>query len=312
MTACGGTGGADRARTGTASRRPAARTNPRLRTRRIGTLPAPIELPSVVALHGGGALALGGLSSSDVSTDGIVRIGDSGAARTVGRLPSPLHDSAATAIAGRPYMLGGGDATPTAAILRLTRDGRSASAGRLPAAASDVAAATVGSTAYVIGGYTGTRPLRTLLAYTPGHPIRTAATLPRPLRYAAVAAVDGDILIAGGTSGGFARREVLRYRPGTNRVVPVARLSRPLTHAAGAVYAGRFYVIGGRGDTLDSASRAIWSIDPGTWTVRAAGRLPAAFSDLGVASGPRDVLLVGGRDARGGVSDQILRAEVAP
>lgn len=311
MTACGGgTQGAEQARTAAASARGAAQSaNPHLRIRRIGTLPAATQLPSVVALPNGRALVLGGLSAADVSTDGIVRIGNSGSARTVGHLPGPLHDSAAAAIAGQPYLFGGGDATPSATILRLTEDGRSANAGRLRAAASDVAAATIGSTAYVIGGYTGTIALRSVLAYSPGHPVRTVATLPRPLRYAAVAAVGQDILIAGGTSGTAARGEVLRYRPGTNRVVPVARLRYPLTHAAGAAYGGRFYVIGGRGDTLDSASPAIWSVDAATGKVRAAGRLPAAFSDLGAAGGPQGILLAGGRDAGGRVSDQILRAE---
>jgi Kelch motif protein len=304
---------ADQARTAAASGgRAAQTTNPRLRIRRIGKLPSPTQLPSVAGLPGGRALVLGGLNAADVSTDGIVRIGSSGSARMVGRLPAPLHDSAATEIAGRPYLLGGGDATSTAAVLRLTEDGGSANAGRLPVAASDIAAATIGSTAYVIGGYTGTTALRSVLAYTPGHRVRTVATLPRPLRYAAVAPVGRDILIAGGTSGTSAQRAVLRYRPGTSRVVPVARLRHPLTHAAGVAYRGRFYVIGGRGDTLGSPSAAIWSVDPAAGTVRAAGRLPAAFSDLGVASGPQGVLLVGGRDARGRVSDQILRAQAAP
>jgi hypothetical protein len=311
MTACGSTGGTDHARTTPSGRTTAKRSSSPLRVRRIGALPAPIQLPSVVALPGGRALVLGGLSSADVSMDGILRIGDSGAARMIGRLPSPLHDSAATAIAGQPYLFGGGDATPSAAILHLTEDGRSARAGQLPAAASDVAAATIGSTAYVIGGYTGVTPLRSILAYAPGRPVRTVATLPRPLRYTAVAAVGRDILIAGGTSGAAAQPEVLRYRPGTHRVVPIARLRHPLTHAAGAAYGGRFYVFGGRGDTFDSASRAIWSVDPATGTVRGAGRLPGAFSDIGVASGPRGILLVGGRDAGGRASDQILRAEAA-
>ena len=308
ITGCGGGQGAggDAASTGGA-----AHSSPVLRVRRIGSLPAPTQLPAVVGLPDGQALVLGGLSEADVSTDGIVRVDPSGSARSVGRLPSPLHDASATTVAGRPYLLGGGDATPSAGILRLTEGGGSANAGRLPVAASDVSAATIGSTAYVVGGYTGTSALRSIVAFSPGHPARVVATLPRPLRYASVAAVGRDVLIAGGTSGTSARREVLRFRPGVNRVVTIGRLPHPLTHAAGAAFGGRFYVIGGRGGLLDSQSRAIWAVDPVTGKVRAAGRLPTALSDLGAASGPRGIVLVGGRDAAGRVSDQIMRAAAA-
>jgi hypothetical protein len=55
--------------------------------RRIGRLPAPVQLPSVVAAPRGGVLVVGGLSAADTSTDAIVLVGRSGSARTVGRLP---------------------------------------------------------------------------------------------------------------------------------------------------------------------------------------------------------------------------------
>ena len=75
-----------------------------------------------------------------------------------------------------------------------------------------------------MGGYTGTTPLRSIVAYTPGRSPRVVAELPRPLRYAAVAAVGGRVLIAGGTSGTAARREILRFDPRTGAVARIGRL----------------------------------------------------------------------------------------
>ena len=110
----------------------------------------------------------------------------------------------------------------------------SAALGRLPVGASDVAAASIGSRAYIVGGYTVTTPLRSILGFVPGQPLRRVARPPRPLRYAPVGAVAGALYIAGGTSGTAAQRAVFRFDPRTGRVTQVGELPRPLTHAAGA------------------------------------------------------------------------------
>ena len=309
MASCGGSGGADQTQSDPqTSRRASPRTTGDVELRRIGRLPEPAQLPSVAMLANNRALALGGLGSTDTSTDGIVSIGPSGAARAVGRLPAPLHDSAAASIAGRAYLFGGGDAAPSDRILRVAANGQATSVGRLPVAASDVAAATVGSTAYVVGGYTGTTALRSVLAFSPGRPVRQVATLPVPLRYAAVSAVGRSLLIAGGTSGSTAQRAILRYRPGATGVTRIGRLPQPLTHAAGVSMGGRFYVVGGRGDQADSASAAIWSVDPATGHVRKAGRLPSALSDVAAVGESDSFLVIAGRDRAGAVHAEILRA----
>ncbi len=304
MTSCGGDKSSPRTVSGSNHRTRAATA--RLAFHMAGRLPAPVQLPSTVAMPGGEALAIGGLDAQDTSTDRIVLVGPSGAARTVGRLPAPLHDSAAASIGGRAYLFGGGDLASSADVLRISNNGHASSAGELPSAASDVAAATSGSTAYIVGGYTGTAPLRSLLAFSPGHRARPAAMLPRPLRYAAVAAVGPFVLIAGGTSGTAAQRAILRFDTRTRRVTTLANLPHSLTHAAGASLGGRFYVIGGRGEAVDSATAAIWSVDPSTGSVEPAGRLPVALSDLGAASEPDRIFVMGGRDSGGRVHDQIL------
>jgi YncE-like protein/Kelch motif protein len=312
LAACGGAGNGGMP--ASRSARPAdPRTSPpKLGVRRIGRLPAPLQLPAATSLPGGQTLVLGGLSASDTSSDGIALVASSGSARAVGRLPSPVHDAAAASVGGQAYLFGGGDAAPSSAILRVGKDGGTAGAGRLPAGASDLAAATIGNRTYVVGGYTGTAPLRSIVAFTPGRPARVVASLGRPLRYASVAAVGNTLLIAGGTSGTAAQRAILRFDPRTGRVTRIGSLERPLTHAAGVALGGRFYLIGGRGPALDSASDAIWSVDPASGRVSRAGRLPAALSDVAAVSDPSGILLIGGRDAGGHARDEVLRAEIRP
>ena len=52
-------------------------------------------------------MLLGGLTAADVSSDEIVTATRAGSQR-VGRIPTPLHDSAAVKIGNRAYLFGGG------------------------------------------------------------------------------------------------------------------------------------------------------------------------------------------------------------
>jgi len=159
----------------------------------------------------------------------------------------------------------------------------------------------------VIGGYTGTAPLRSIVAFRPGQRPRMVARLPQPLRYAAAARVGSSVLVAGGTSGTTATDAILRFDPATHRVRRIGRLPAPLTHAAGVGLGRRFYVVGGRGDDPTSQRRTIYAVDPASGRVRRAGRLPVALSDLGAASYGDQALVLGGRDAHGRARDQIYR-----
>ncbi|MDX6732202.1 MAG: hypothetical protein QOC54_2150 [Baekduia sp.] len=271
-----------------------------------GTLPAPVQLPAVVATGGGTVLALGGLSSADASVSDVVRLAP-GTPRVVGHLPVAAHDLGVAALQSKAYAFGGGTASgPIDTVTTVTPSGAAHVSGHLPVAMSDTSAATIGDTAYVIGGYTTTTPLRSVLAIRPGHATRDVATLPHPLRYAAVAAIGGRLLIAGGTDGSNARREVLSVDPVAHRVKVIAHLSAALGHAAGAVLGGQFLILGGRGDGLTSQRATIWAVDPGTGRLRRAGRLPVALSDLGAVTASSDgVLVAGGRDATGRVYDEL-------
>ena len=90
----------------------------------------------------------------------------------------------------------------------------------------------------------------------------------------------------------------------------LGRLPAPLAHAAGAALGNTFYVLGGRDDSLSGQKRAIWAIDPasGRGAGRAASRQRCRTSSA-VAVGGR-IVVVGGRDAGGGVHDEVL--ELAP
>jgi hypothetical protein len=103
---------------------------------------------------------------------------------------------------------------------------------------------------------------------------------------------------------------VLSIDPARHRVRVIGHLPHPLAHAAGAALGATFYVLGGRGDALDSQRAAIWAIDARTGRVRRAGRLPSALSDAGAIAAGRRILVAGGRDARGGVHRELW--ELAP
>jgi hypothetical protein len=169
----------------------------------------------------------------------------------------------------------------------------------------------VGDTAYVIGGYTGTTPLRSIVAFRPGAAARVVGRLPLPLRYPAVAAVDGRILIAGGTSGVTPQRAILAFDPASGRVARLGDLAHSLTHAAGAALNGTFYVIGGRSASLTGQTGTILGVDPRTGRSYGAGRLPRPLSDAAaVTDGPR-ILVAGGRDPAGARAE-VLALEPGP
>jgi Kelch motif len=268
-----------------------------------------VQDPAAVALPDGRVLLMGGLDSADVSVAGVELAGSGQARTAAAQLPSAVHDaSAAPAPGGGAYLFGGGEPSRDA-ILRVTATGRATTAGRLPAPASDVAAAALGGSFYVVGGYTGTKALRTIVAWRPGSAARVVARLPVALRYAAVATAGGRLVIAGGSDGTTAGRAVYAFDPVAGSVRRIATLPRPLAHAAAVTLGPFVYVLGGRGATTDSQTRRVLSIDPRTGSVRSAGRLPHALSDAGAAATGGAIVLAGGRDAAGQVRSEVLRLE---
>jgi hypothetical protein len=287
------------------TRRPHPPRSRALTTHLVARLPAPVQLPATAALPDGRAILAGGLSQADTSVSAVTVAGPNGA-RSAGRLPEPLHDAAAATIGGRSYFFGGGEPSHDG-ILELVPGGTARHVGSLRAPASDVAAATIGGQIYVVGGFTGTVPLDTIQEWRPGKArARVVARLPAPLRYAAVTAANGALFVVGGTGGTKASSAVYRFDPMTRRVARVATLPRPLTHAAAAAIGGTVYVIGGRGSTLGTQVRSILAVDAATGKVTSAGRLPRALSDMGASGTRSGILIAGGRERSGNVSDVLL------
>jgi len=296
-----------------------ARPRPRPRARHLaaflaeratGSLPAPLQDPSFVKSRRA-VLLMGGLDAADTSVDTVISAGFHGA-RTIGRLPSVRHDTAAAALGNAVYVFGGGNGSAQLdEIVRVDpATGRSSVVGRLPAASSDSTAATIGRTAYVVGGYTGSRWLDTIVAFRTGRPARVVAHLPWTLRYAAVTAVGNRLIIAGGSrENGTAGSAVLEYTPSARRVTRLGTLPAPTTHAAAASVGGVAYVIGGRGAAPGTPSSAIVAVDVARRRVRPAGDLSTPRSDLAaVAVGSR--ILVAGGSGTGGTTDAV--SELVP
>jgi len=273
-----------------------------------GRLRQPVQDAAVAAISASSALLIGGLDQSDQSSTQIVRLSGSQDQR-IGSLAVALHDATASALGGFVFLFGGGSLESFSSIMRVSASGQAQSAGRLPTPASDVASAQIGGTIYIVGGYTGQAPLRTILAWRPGQAPRVVGMLPQPVRYAAVAAQRGVLVIAGGTTGAAADGDVYRFDPASGRVARLARLPRPLTHAAAVSLGATVLALGGRGAGLNTQTRQILAISP-RGAVALAGELPRALSDLAAVALGHEALLAGGRDAGGQVRAEILRVSV--
>ena len=75
---------------------------------------------------------------------------------------------------------------------------------------------------------------------------------------------------------------------------------------------GSFYLLGGRSESLSGQRSSILAVDPRNGSVRSAGRLPEALSDVGATSLGDHILAVGGRNRAGTVSDRALTLRPAP
>ncbi len=283
---------------------------------RLGARSAPVRDAAAAAVGGERALLLGGLTAAGASR-ADVRILTPRRDRRHGALPAAVHDAAAVRIGSFVYLFGGGTSASAQsdAIVRVPLGtGAATTIGRLPAPSSDQSAAVIGGTAYVVGGYTGSRRLSTIVSWKPGSNARVVARLPFALRYAAVTAVGRTLVIAGGSlEHGKASSAVLAYTPG-GAVRLIGHLPAPTTHAAAAALGGVAFVIGGRGARPGSVVDAIVAVDPRRRSIRRAGTLAFARSDLVAVSFDDRILLAGGRDESGALADlsELVPASARP
>jgi YVTN family beta-propeller protein len=276
---------------------PAAPTSSVLRGRASGSLPAPLQDPALADLGGGRVMLIGGLDSADMSTNEI-RLVTGSRTTVIGHLPLAMHDAAAVAIGGKAYLFGGGDGSAQHDEIDVIdpATGTPHQVGTLPSATSDQSAAVVDGTAYVVGGFDGSRWLDTIVAWKPGGTPRVVGHLPYAVRYAATAAAGGKIIIAGGTTSSAATDTVLEYTPGKG-VTTIGHLPAATTHAAAAALGSSVVIIGGRGNASGTPTSRLVSVDPATGTIRSAGSLGVALSDLVAAPSRTGLRTYGGRTA---------------
>jgi hypothetical protein len=304
LAACGSSGQTTSSvhrRVRTATARAGKALAVKLAYRPLFSLPAAVQDPAVASLPGGRFVLLGGIDSADTSTANVT-VADLRGLQRSASLPNAQHDAQAMARSGQIYVFGGGQFSQYDHILRFDpTSGSVTTAGSLPSAESDVAVTQLGAIAYIVGGFDGTKSLDTIVAWTPAGRARVVGHLPVALRYAAVASAGGAVLIIGGSTPTGASDAIYRFDPASATVRQLGRMPQPITHAgAAAITIGQtVYVVGGRGDSLDARSAAVWAIDPLTGRVRSAGRLPQPTSDAGVVSLGDAIVVAGGRTAAG-------------
>lgn len=320
MTGCGGaaaTTSSARAHRARTARRAASRSKPaavRLAYRPLYALPAPLRDPATAVLPGGRFVTLGGLDSADVSSSEI-QVADRHGVIHSASLPGPQHDAQAATLGGQVYVFGGGYTTELDHILRYDpTSGAVTQTGSLSVPQSDVAVTQAGGTAYVVGGYDGTNYLNTIVAWRPGSAPTVVGHLPVGLRYAAVTIGGGGLIVIGGSTPSAASSAVYRFDLTSHKVTQIATLRHPVTHGNAATLGTTVYLIGGRGDTLDSQTPDVWAINPVTGRVTRAGRLPQPTSDAAVAAISGGIVVAGGQsptETLAGVGE-LVPAPVSP
>ncbi|HJQ07787.1 MAG TPA: hypothetical protein VJ872_20205 [Nocardioides sp.] len=255
-------------------------------------LPGPIAREAVITTPAGTIVA-GGLLDGDASSATAYLLTAGGGVRRMPALPVPVHDTAGALLAGRPLVIGGGNASEQDVVQEW--DGhRWSVVGHLPQARSDLVAATVGGRVLVLGGYDGSRPAEPgILASSDGRRWRTIGRLPVPVRYPASTVLGGAVWLFGGERSGSEQRAIQRVDPRTGAARVVSELPIGLGHAVAVALGGRVLVVGGRTGP-DTLSARQWWFDPGTGRVTPAGRLSRPLADAAVARLGAHTVVVGG------------------
>jgi N-acetylneuraminic acid mutarotase len=214
-------------------------------------------------------------------------------------LPVELQETAALAVDGQVFVLGGFEGlavTAHARIYDVAGDGWSL-APDLPAAVHHANAALVGGTMYVVGDLQtfNFTPVGDVWAYNPETDAdwSTRPAMPRPRGASVTGVIDDVIYVAGGLAGG-AVDLVDSYEPSTGTWTELAPLPAPRDHACGAAINGILYVAGGRTGSPDGPVPTVYAYDPSAnqWTEKA----PMPTGRGGTACGVIDnkLIVVGG------------------
>lgn len=223
-------------------------------------------------------------------------------------LPQPLEETAAAAVNGRLYVIGGFDAIGRDTDTVFVFDGSRWSAGpRLPLAVDHPAAAVLAGRLYVVGGFSsGAAVDRAFVLAPSGRAWASAGRLRHARGALALVSVGGALYALGGKDGAgveVGRGEV--YRPTFRRWSEIGVLPLPRDHLAGFPYRGWACAAGGRAPN----TARVDCYDPVKRAWRRLPDLPVATSGAGAAADGRGVVVGGGELAAegGGIISQLAR-----
>jgi N-acetylneuraminic acid mutarotase len=265
---------------------------------------APWQLPAalsreVVLPLGSGLALFGGLGTGNKTNASLIAVDPTnGKNVTLGLLPHPVHDAAGATIGTTLYVFGGGAATEAAFVQAFTFDqnnkSKPSTVGSLPAKRADLATASASGSVFLVGGFDGKVWLPGVLETSDGTTFTTIAQLSTPVRYPAAAALNGKLYVFGGevSPSQADATTIQQIDLQTMAVTNLSPLPVGLSHAAAVTLNGTIYVLGGRsgGHAIDTIS----VLNPTTGQLQTVGHLPAARSDMGVATVGQTVYLVGG------------------
>ena len=291
----------------------ATRRPERLKAKTIAAhLPQPMH-GATAAPTAGGLLVIGGADRSDVSTDQVLRLDpQTGQAKPAGTLSAALHDAAAaSSIAARTLVFGGGAARTFDTSQELVPGGVARPIGHLPTSASDLSAVSAAGAVYVLGGYDGMAPLATVVRTTNGRNFTKAGNLPTAVRYTAVAALGPRIYAFGGELANGSDSDLIQeFDTQTRRASVVGRLPESVSHASALVLNGTVFLAGGR--RSGSANDQILRFEPSQGRVLRAGRLPAPIFDAASGTLAGVGYLAGGIGGSGSSVDSVMKLSEVP
>jgi len=225
--------------------------------------------------------------------------------RTEASLPVPLEESAATAAAGKLYVMGGFDAAGNSLQSVWVFDGTAWSAGpRLPIGLDHTSAATLDDRVYLAGGHSFGRDSGRVFRLDGGSWTELAQMHHTRGGHALVAAAGKLYAIGGNTAfTNVAPAEI--YDPSSNAWTDLPSLPAPRNHVSGFVFGANVCVAGGRSPATTRVD--CFNFENSSW-VRLPD-LPRATSGAGAATldGGNAVILGGENAQETTISDQFAR-----
>jgi N-acetylneuraminic acid mutarotase len=224
----------------------------------------------------------------------------------------PIQETAAVAVDGRLYVIGGitgGGGFARAVRIFDTATQTWSDGPDLPVALHHVQAAAVDGRIFVLGGLSGAgfTAVGQVWSWHPASEAGWSERRPMPAgteRGAGVTGViDGDIVIAGGYRSG-AVADVSIYDPGEDQWRAGPDLPAVRDHACGGVIGDVLYVAGGRTGAVQSIVATVYALEPlGGWTDRAAMPTARGGTACGVVDGR---LLVAGGEGNSGAASGVF------